>query len=96
VGRGEKEPFLSPSIGHQTKEPYPSPSIGHQTLEHSFGHQALDLPSPPFFKSRLGSLGALFLSLDIIFNSILRILVPTSFLRKKIMISLGRWEKEGE
>jgi hypothetical protein len=35
-------------------------------------------------------------SLDIIFNSILRILVPTSFLRRKRMISFGRWEKEGE
>jgi len=37
-----------------------------------------------------------FFSLDIIFNSILRILVFTSFLRRKRMIGLGSWEKEGE
>jgi hypothetical protein len=40
---------------------------------HSIGHQALDLPSPPFsfsLKGRLGSWGVS-LSPDIIFNSIL-------------------------
>jgi hypothetical protein len=36
------------------------------------------------------------LSQNIIFNSILKILVSTSFLRRKRMISLGSWEKEGE
>jgi hypothetical protein len=41
-------------------------------------------------------IGGLSLSPDIIFNSILKILVLTSFLRRKIMISLGNWEKEGE
>jgi hypothetical protein len=70
------------------KEPFPSPSFDHQTL---------DLPSPSFsffLKGRLGSL-ELSLSLDII-NSILRIHVPTSFSRRKRMINLGSWEKEGE
>jgi hypothetical protein len=40
-------------------------------------------------------IGGLSLSPNIIFNSILRILVPTSFLRRKRMTSLGSWEKEG-
>jgi len=40
--------------------------------------------------------GSFFFSPDIIFNSILRILVPTSFLKKKRMMSLGSWEEEGE
>jgi hypothetical protein len=48
-----------------------------------------------FLKGELGSLGALSFP-DIIFNSTLRILVPTSFLRRKEMIILGNWEKEGE
>jgi hypothetical protein len=58
----------------------------------------LDIPSPPFsfsLKGELGSFGV-YVSMDIIFNSILRILVPTSFLRRKKMISFGRWEKKGE
>jgi hypothetical protein len=37
-----------------------------------------------------------FFSPDIIFNSILKIFDPTSFLRRKRMISLGSWEEEGE
>jgi hypothetical protein len=55
----------------------------------------LHLPSPYFSKadSNHGNSSS---SPDIIFNSILRIFVPTNFLRKKIMISLGSWEKEGE
>jgi hypothetical protein len=34
--------------------------------------------------------------MDRIFNSILSILVPTSFLRRKRMISFGSWEKGGK
>jgi len=33
---------------------------------------------------------------NIIFDSILRIFVPTSFLRRKRMMNLGNWEKEGK
>jgi hypothetical protein len=58
------------------KRVFPSHSIGHQVMEHSIGpqaketspspsigHQALDLPSPPFsfsLKGGLGSWGAFF------------------------------------
>ncbi len=78
-------------MGRGEKEPFlfPSPSIGHQVL---------DLPSLPFSFSLKGGLGSLGLSLspDIIFNSILIIFVHASFLRRKRMISLGRWDKEGK
>jgi hypothetical protein len=50
-------------MGKGEKVFFASPSINHQAMEHSIGHQALDLPSPPFsfsLKGRLGSLGALF------------------------------------
>jgi hypothetical protein len=58
----------------------------------------LDLPSPSFFFSFKGELKSLELSFspDIIFNSILRILVPVSLLKRKIMISFGSGGKEGE
>jgi hypothetical protein len=57
-----------------------------------------DLTSPPFSSSLKGGFGSweVFFSPNIIFNSILKILIPTSFLRRKRMISLGSWEKEGE
>jgi hypothetical protein len=38
----------------------------------------------------------IYFPLDIIFNSILNIFVPTSFSRRRRMNSLGSWEKEGE
>jgi len=147
-----RKPFPSPSIGHQAenlflllplatkkktfsfsfhwpprKEPSPSLSIGHQaenlllllplatkqrTFSFSFhwppskepspfpsiGHQGLDLPSPSFSFSLKGGLrwSRLFLFPGDNFNSILRILVPTSFLRRKRMMSLGSWEEERE
>jgi hypothetical protein len=62
MGRGGKEPSLSPSIGHKQrtlsfsfhwpprKEPFPSLS---------FGHQALDMPSPSFAFFLKGGLGSL-------------------------------------
>jgi hypothetical protein len=53
------------------------------------------LPSPSLYKADSDDWG-FSLSPGIIFNSILRILVPISFLKRKRMISLGNWEKEGE
>jgi hypothetical protein len=54
-------------------------------------------PSPSFSFSLKGRLGSLELSssLDIIFNSIWRILVSASFLSMKRMISFGSGGKEG-
>ncbi len=73
------------------KEPSPSPSIDHQ---------ALDLPSPSFsfsLKGKLGGLGLPFFShRKQLLIKFLMVLVLTSFLRRKRMISLGSWEKEGE
>jgi hypothetical protein len=65
-------------------------------LEHSIGHQALDLPSPPFsffLKGTLGPWGFFsFLGHNFQFN--LEYLFGKSFLRRNIMISLGEREKE--
>jgi hypothetical protein len=55
----------------------------------------LHLPFPSFQKADSDDRGFLF-SPNIIFNSILRILVPTSFLRRKKMMSLSSWEQEGK
>jgi hypothetical protein len=49
-----------------------------------------------FFKRANSDHWGFSLSPDIIFNSILRIFVPTNFLRRKRMIGLGSWEKEGK
>jgi hypothetical protein len=68
-------------MGRGRKEPSPSLYIGHQ---------GLDLPSPSFSFSLKGGfkLLKLFFSSNIILNLILRILVPTSFLKKKRTIKL--------
>jgi hypothetical protein len=74
VGRGENVFFLhlttklwniplAIKLGTFHWPPSLEPSIDHQTLEHSIGHQALDLPSPPFsfsLKGKFGSLGAFY------------------------------------
>jgi hypothetical protein len=88
VGRGEKD-FSFTFHWPPSKEPSPSPSVCHQ---------ALDLPSHSFFFSFKGGLGSLELSYspNIIFNSILRILVHASLLRRKKMINFGSGGKEGE
>jgi len=65
------------------------------SLEPSIGHQALDPPSPPFsfsLKGGLGSLGASF-CLEDNFHVILNTCF-TSFLKRKIMFSVGRGKKE--
>jgi hypothetical protein len=75
VGRGEND-FSFTFHWPPSKEPSPSPSIGHQVLY---------LPSPSFSFSFKGGFGSMELSYfpDIIFNSIWRIFVPTSLLRRK-------------
>jgi hypothetical protein len=67
------------------------------SLEHSIGHQAWDLPSPPFpffLKGGFESLGALsFLGHNFQFN--LEKICSYELLRKKRTINLDSWEKEG-
>jgi hypothetical protein len=67
-------------------------------LEPSIDHQALDLLSPPFsffLKGELGSLGVLsFLGHNFQFN--FEKTCSYKLLKKKRMINLGNWEKEGE
>jgi hypothetical protein len=92
----------------EVKRIFPSPSIGHQAwnipLATKHGNLLLLLPLATkwgftftslllLFKRRTQIMGVS-LSPDIIFNSILRIFVSTSFLRKRRMINHGSWEKE--
>jgi hypothetical protein len=57
-------------------------------------HQALDLLSPSFSFSLKGGLIGTIFSSDIIFNSIWKILIFASLLRRKRMISFGSGRKE--
>jgi hypothetical protein len=112
VGKGEKNLlFLLPLATKLGTFHWPPnirtflwpPNIGTFLWPPSFG----TFPWPPSFGSTFTSLFLFFentnsdhwgfsFSPDIIFNSILRTLVPTSFLKRKRMINFGSWEKEGK
>jgi hypothetical protein len=100
VGKGEKD-FSFTFHWPPRKEPSPSPSIGHQA-KNLFLHLPLATKqpslSPSFPFSLKGGLRSLepYSSLDIIFNSIGRILVSASFLKKRKMISFSSGGKEGK
>jgi hypothetical protein len=93
VTRGEKVFFLHLPLATKLGTFHWPPS-----LEHSIGHQTLDLPSPPFpfsLKGGLRSLGGLsFLGHNFQFN--LEKTCSYELLRRKRMINFGSWEKEGE
>jgi hypothetical protein len=93
VIRGEKVFFLHLPLATKLGTFHWPPS-----LEHSIGHQALDLPSPPFpfsLKGGLRSLGGLsFLGHNSQFN--IEKTYSYELLRRKRMINLGSWEKEGK
>jgi hypothetical protein len=67
-------------------------------LEHSIGHQVLDLPSPPFsfsLKGEFGSLGVFsFLGHNFQFN--LESTCSHKLFEEEENDRLGCWEKEGE
>jgi hypothetical protein len=93
-----KRIFLPPSIDHQAWNLPLATKHGNLLLLLPLTSKLwidLHLPSPSLEKGDWNDGSSLF-SPNIVFISILRILVPTSFLRRKRMISPGSWEKGGE
>jgi hypothetical protein len=84
MGRGKKEPSPSPSIGHQAKNLLLLLPLATKQRSFTF-----------FLKGGLGSWeGVLLFPRKTNFNSILRVFVSTSFLRRGGRISFGVGERK--